>query len=206
MIAEKTESKIYGNPLGAKELRRLLLMSQMWRKTQNCPIYDLVHGAVFSFYWGHKIIRHDSLEQYKFFLFQFWRPEIWNTFHWVKMKVSVDLILSANLLGKEYVFLPFLSSRERRHFLAHDSSSDHSNLLLILSFLLLLSSSSFSLCLSFIRTLVMHHLAHLYTPGYLPNLKIFYFITMAKSLVPSKVTYSQNPRIRTWTSLVGDVS
>ena len=121
------------------------------------------------------------------------------------MKVSVGLILSEGFGGNDYISLPLLESREGLHFLLTTVSQITPNLpLLTSSYLLLLTCSNFSLCLDLIRTLLIQHLTPppplpLDNPGDSPNLKIVSVITVAKSLLPFKVIYSQNPRIRTWT-------
>ena len=120
-----------------------------------------------------------TLKQPKFILFWFWKPEVCNQSQWMKVKVIEQGWLLLGALGES----PFLCISQTLPSRSPTSGfSCH-----------FLFSSQISLCLSFIKTLVILYIFSIPKEnlGLSPHLKIPNLITSAKSLLPCKVIHGK---------------
>jgi hypothetical protein len=112
-----------------------------------------------------------------------------------KSRCSQDCVPSGSS-GAKSIFLPFLASRVPVPFLGSWSPAGNCITLTFVSTLQLNLPHSYASL-----SPLWLHWAHLDNSGYSPHLSILDFIGSGKSLSPYKVTYSENPEIRMWTSL-----
>lgn len=152
---------------------------------------------------GTKDRKCSALKQLKFRIVGFWGSKVLNETQWAEIKGSAGLRSFGGTWGN-FVSLAFPASGIHLHSwvggpsLHFQSQQSHRSNLCFHQPIAFSDSPASLICP--LQTLVIT-LVLLDNPGQPPHLKILNLIASAKSLLPRKVTYSQVPAIRTWTSV-----